>query len=45
MAIPKIASYDLPKYQEFPKNRTDWKIDPSKAVLLIHEMQEYFVSY
>ena len=45
MAIPKIASYDLPKYQEFPKNRTDWKIDPSKAVLLIHDMQEYFVSY
>ena len=45
MAIPKIASYDLPKYQEFPKNRTDWKIDPRKAVLLIHDMQEYFVSY
>lgn len=45
MAIPKIASYDLPELTEFPKNRTNWKIDPSKAVLLIHDMQEYFVGY
>lgn len=45
MAIPKIASYDLPEHNEFPENRADWKIDPSKAVLLIHDMQEYFVGY
>lgn len=45
MAIPKIASYDLPAHNEFPKNRTNWKIDSSNAVLLIHDMQEYFVSY
>lgn len=45
MTIPKIASYDLPEHHEFPKNRTNWTIEPSKAVLLIHDMQEYFVSY
>ncbi|MCE2573059.1 isochorismatase family protein [Motilimonas eburnea] len=45
MAIPKIASYDLPTHTEFPTNRTHWQIDPSKAVLLIHDMQEYFVGY
>ncbi len=45
MAIPKIASYDLPTHTEFPTNRTKWQIDPSKAVLLIHDMQEYFVGY
>ena len=45
MAIPKIASYDLPTHNEFPSNKTNWQIDPSKAVLLIHDMQEYFVSY
>ncbi|EAQ53903.1 MULTISPECIES: isochorismatase family protein [Vibrio] len=45
MTIPKIASYDLPEHHEFPINRTNWTIEPSKAVLLIHDMQEYFVSY
>ncbi|MBD1557631.1 isochorismatase family protein [Vibrio sp. S9_S30] len=45
MAIPKIASYDLPEHNEFPENKTNWKIDPSTAVLLIHDMQEYFVNY
>ncbi|BDU39651.1 Vibriobactin-specific isochorismatase [Vibrio nigripulchritudo SO65] len=45
MAIPKIASYDLPEHKEFPENRTNWKINPSDAVLLIHDMQEYFVNY
>ncbi|BCL72241.1 vibriobactin-specific isochorismatase [Vibrio nigripulchritudo] len=45
MAIPKISSYDLPQNNEFPENKTDWKIDSSKAVLLIHDMQEYFVNY
>lgn len=45
MAIPKIASYDLPEHKEFPGNKTNWKIDPSTAVLLIHDMQEYFVNY
>ncbi|PKF81167.1 isochorismatase [Vibrio sp. vnigr-6D03] len=45
MAIPKIASYDLPEHKEFPENKTNWEIDPSTAVLLIHDMQEYFVNY
>lgn len=45
MAIPKIASYDLPEHKEFPENRTNWKINSSDAVLLIHDMQEYFVNY
>ncbi|MEZ9531713.1 isochorismatase, partial [Vibrio sp. 10N.286.51.F4] len=40
MTIPKIASYDLPEHHEFPNNRTNWTIEPSKAVLLIHDMQE-----
>ncbi|WP_434339357.1 isochorismatase family protein [Motilimonas cestriensis] len=45
MAIPKIASYDLPTHTEFPTNTANWQIEPSKAVLLIHDMQEYFVGY
>ncbi len=43
MAIPKIASYPLPV--SLPTNKVDWRIDASRAVLLIHDMQEYFVHY
>ncbi|EGQ7943926.1 vibriobactin biosynthesis bifunctional isochorismatase/aryl carrier protein VibB [Vibrio cholerae] len=43
MAIPKIASYPLPA--SLPTNKVDWRIDASRAVLLIHDMQEYFVHY
>ncbi|EGQ7699891.1 isochorismatase family protein [Vibrio vulnificus] len=45
MGIPKIAGYPLPTPAEFPDNRTGWTIDPDQAVLLIHDMQEYFVNY
>ena len=45
MAIPKIASYSLPETQGFPANKVDWKIASDKAVLLVHDMQEYFVNF
>ncbi|MFD2177246.1 isochorismatase [Veronia pacifica] len=45
MAIPKIAAYNLPMADVFPDNRTDWQPDPAKAVLLIHDMQDYFVNF
>ncbi len=28
-----------------PSNRVDWKPDPARAVLLIHDMQEYFLDF
>ncbi|ASD65702.1 MULTISPECIES: isochorismatase family protein [Pseudoalteromonas] len=43
MAIPRISSYPLPSSR--PENRTEWKINPSKAVLLVHDMQSYFVNF
>lgn len=45
MAIPKIASYSLPSQEQFPTNKVNWQIDPQRAVLLIHDMQEYFVNF
>ncbi len=45
MAIPKIASYSLPGLDQFPTNKVNWTIDPNRAVLLIHDMQEYFVNF
>ncbi|QUI62077.1 isochorismatase family protein [Pseudoalteromonas sp. A22] len=43
MAIPRISSYPLPSSR--PENRTEWQINPSKAVLLVHDMQSYFVNF
>jgi len=45
MSIPKIADYPLPDMDSFPANRVDWKIEPSRAVLLIHDMQVYFLRF
>jgi len=45
MAIPKIAQYELPHTDSFPVNKVDWTIQADKAVLLIHDMQEYFVNF
>lgn len=43
MTIPVIADYPMP--QELPVNKTPWKPDPARAVLLIHDMQDYFLRY
>lgn len=45
MAIPTIAGYALPDRADYPVNKTQWQIDPARAVLLIHDMQEYFVNF
>ncbi|MEK5058976.1 isochorismatase [Paenibacillus sp. FSL H7-0326] len=43
MAIPKIQSYSMPANADLPENKVNWQVDPAKAVLLIHDMQQYFV--
>lgn len=45
MSIPKIASYPMPTAAAMPQNRVDWRPDPARAVLLIHDMQEYFLDF
>lgn len=45
MSIPHIASYPLPTRSVLPKNRVDWRPDPARAALLIHDMQDYFLDY
>jgi bifunctional isochorismate lyase/aryl carrier protein len=45
MTIPKIADYSLAQAAKLPNNRVDWEVDPDKAVLLIHDMQNYFVDF
>ncbi|WP_171168483.1 isochorismatase family protein [Streptomyces sp. I05A-00742] len=43
MAIPAIAPYPMPAADSLPENTADWTIDPRRAVLLVHDMQNYFV--
>jgi isochorismate hydrolase len=41
--IPNIAPYPLPPAGALPPNSVDWTVRPSRAVLLIHDMQRYFL--
>ncbi|MFE9121637.1 isochorismatase family protein [Streptomyces sp. NPDC007172] len=41
--IPPIESYALPTPGELPANTVHWTIDPDRAVLLVHDMQRYFL--
>uniref|UniRef100_A0AAU1M1Z9 Isochorismatase family protein n=1 Tax=Streptomyces sp. NBC_00148 TaxID=2903626 RepID=A0AAU1M1Z9_9ACTN len=43
MALPAIASYALPTEAELPANRVDWTVDPARAVLLVHDLQNHFL--
>jgi isochorismate hydrolase len=41
--IPSIAPYPLPTAGELPGNTAPWRVDPARAVLLVHDMQRYFL--
>lgn len=50
MAIPRIAPYSLVTAAQLPTNKIttnniNWPIDPARAVLLVHDMQNYFVDF
>ncbi|KYF95250.1 isochorismatase [Sorangium cellulosum] len=45
MAIPSIQTYSMPRVDELPESRVPWRPDPRRAVLLIHDMQDYFLGY
>jgi len=45
MAIPRIAPYALPGAGSLPPNRVDWRFEPERAVLLVHDMQRYFLDF
>lgn len=45
MAIPALTDYLMPSRESFPGNRVDWQFNPDRAVLLIHDMQRYFLNF
>ncbi|WP_445399044.1 isochorismatase family protein [Streptomyces sp. LE64] len=44
MALPSVAPYPMPTARDLPANRVDWTVDPARAVLLVHDLQNYFLS-
>lgn len=42
--IAPIAAYPLPTTGELPSNTAPWRLEPDRAVLLVHDMQRYFLA-
>lgn len=43
MSLPRIAPYVPPDARCLSLNRVNWTVDPGRAALLVHDMQNYFV--
>jgi isochorismate hydrolase len=43
MTIPCITTYPIPHETQLPVNTACWQLRPERAVLLIHDMQRYFL--
>lgn len=41
--IPAVVSYPLPTASDLPERRVPWTVDPTRAVLLVHDMQRFFL--
>lgn len=44
VAIPVIPSYPLPEPGRWPASRARWVLAPTRAALLVHDMQRYFLA-
>ena len=44
MGITPIESYPMPTPADLPANIASWRVEPERAVLLIHDMQHYFLA-
>ncbi|MEU6731911.1 isochorismatase family protein [Streptomyces physcomitrii] len=42
--IPPIEAYPAPTAGDLPANTARWTPDPARAVLLVHDMQRYFLA-
>ncbi|WP_267241932.1 isochorismatase family protein [Streptomyces sp. PR69] len=43
MGIPAIEAYPMPDRSALPRSCASWTIDPDRAALLVHDMQNHFV--
>jgi isochorismate hydrolase len=45
MSIPEITPYPMPADHDVPESAALWTVRPARAVLLIHDMQKYFIRF
>ncbi|MFD9502573.1 isochorismatase family protein [Streptomyces sp. NPDC060035] len=43
MGLPTVDSYPMPAGTALPRSHASWRIDPARAALLVHDMQNHFV--
>ncbi|MCX5210031.1 isochorismatase family protein [Kitasatospora sp. NBC_00240] len=43
MPLPTIAPYDLPGPDRYPAPKVPWQVDPARAAVLVHDLQNYFL--
>lgn len=44
MSLSAIAPYELPSLGSWPASRASWTLEPRRAALLVHDMQQYFLA-
>lgn len=44
MGIPQIKPYPMPSKENLPENKVSWTLKPERSMLLIHDMQQYFLN-
>jgi trans-2,3-dihydro-3-hydroxyanthranilic acid synthase len=44
VSIPPIISYPLPTRAKLPASLVQWNVRPERAVLLVHDMQSFFLA-
>ncbi len=45
MSIPAISAYAIPSIDDVQANRVNWSVQTERAVLLVHDMQNYFLRF
>ncbi|ORT53493.1 isochorismatase family protein [Frankia sp. KB5] len=44
MALPPVPDYPMPSTDQLPPNRVGWRCTPSRAALLVHDMQAHYLA-
>ncbi|MGP5540971.1 isochorismatase family protein [Psychrobacter celer] len=45
MTIKTLSDYPMPQPESYHTNKVNWQLDAKRAVLLIHDMQRYFINF